>query len=255
MGRYYAFILDWIYRVFSNQTSSLRALLKIQKVPRDDPFYLSPEVIESVFDSNKPKKWIELRDLTMLRLMFATGMRVAEVCNLKIKHLVWVSSKTIHIHFKAKGQKKRQIPLVNMRTIQDIQQLISSLDGGSKYLFPTRTMTKMSTDNARARVYKKFRSLCTEENKVTPHVLRRSFAMRHLASTGDVYSVSRLLGHNHIATTQKYLRSNLADQEAELKRVGMTGKGYKSFKASPKQSAVLKKLRDRTRKISIWLSP
>lgn len=109
----------------------------------------------------------------------------------------------------------------------------------------------MSTDNARARVYKAFKSVCTKENKVTPHVLRRSFAMKHLAATGDMLSVSRLLGHNDIKTTQKYVRSNLEDQEAELRRVGMAGKNHKFFKASPKQDAVLKKIRDRTRKRSM----
>jgi len=226
-------------------------LISCQKVVRDDPFYLAPEVIEAVFDDNSPKKWIELRDLTMMQMMFATGMRVEEICSLKIKHLLWVSNQKIHIRFKAKGGKKRKMPLIDIRVIKNIEQLLSLNDRGSKFLFPTRKLTKMSTDNARARVYKAFKSKCTKDNKVTPHVLRRSFAMKHLASTGDMLGVSKLLGHQQITTTQKYVRSNLEDQEAELRRVGMADKDYKSFKASPKQDPVLKKILDRTRKNSI----
>lgn len=221
--------------------------ISCQKISIKDPFYLNSDTVQKVLDNMAPKKWIELRDLTMLQVMYATGMRVAEVCSLKTKQLIWISSKTIHIHFKAKGRKKRALPLIDSKTIRNIEKLQSLTEGNSKYLFPTRDGTKMSTDNARARTFKVFKEQSSKKNKVTPHVLRRSFAMKLLSQSGDLEGVSAMLGHNQITTTQKYTRSNLEDREAELRRIGMAGKDNKPFAMEPAKDAILERIRARSR--------
>ena len=120
-------------------------------------------------------------------------------------------------------------------------------DVNSKYVFPSRSGSKMSTLNMADRVTRFF-SPHGLDKKVTPHVLRRSAAMNWLVKGVDIFHVSAMLGHEHITTTELYVRSNLEDREAELKRVGMDKGDFEPFKPNKAEDAFIEALMAKTRK-------
>ena len=68
-----------------------------------------------------------------------------------------------------------------------------------------------------------------KEKRVTPHVLRRSAAMKWLSGGMDVFHISAMLGHERVETTEKYVRSNLEDREAQLKKSREGQPEYKPY--------------------------
>ena len=222
-------------------------LIQSQKVDRKDPFYLNNQTVTKAIESYEPEKWTQFRDYTIVQFMMATGLRVAEVCNLKVKDILWLSKRKIHIRFKGKGRKQRVLPIIDNALIKNLSQLLEFPDVNSKYVFPGVSGSKMSTSNLRKRV-DRFFSPQGLKKKVTPHVLRRSAAMNWLSKEMDIFHVSAMLGHEHLSTTEHYLRSNLEDKEAELKRIGMNDNEFKPFKPKKGQDEFLDRLMKRIQK-------
>lgn len=183
-------------------------LIRARRLPRSDPFYISEDRFRPIIQEQRPNSWLAYRDSTMVQFMLATGLRVAEVCNLKKKQILGVSSNTIHIRFKAKGRKNRVVPVIDTGLISNLKHFLSFSDVKSKYVFPSANGNRMSESNLGDRVNRFFKPYKFKQ-KVTPHVLRRSAAMKWLRDGSDIFHVSAMLGHEHISTTQKYVRSNL----------------------------------------------
>ncbi len=213
---------------FMNTYRRIR-LISNRRLSRSDPFYLSEDNFLPIFDNFQPNSWIAHRDYTMIQFMLATGLRAAEVCSLKAKQILWVSSHTIHIRFKGKGRKNRVVPVIDNGVITNLKRLLSFSDVQSKYVFPSDTGHRMSESNLGNRVTRFFKPY-KYKKKVTPHVLRRSAAMKWLRDGSDIFHVSAMLGHEHISTTQKYVRSNLEDRVEEMRRNAKGNKNFEPFK-------------------------
>jgi len=222
-------------------------LLQARRLPRQDPFYVSKGTLVSIVEAFRPNSWTQFRDYTMIQFMVATGLRASEVCNLKAKDILWLSSSKVHIRFKGKGRKKRVLPLLDIAVIQCLRDLMGMSDVNSKYVFPGKSGTRMSMSNLGNRV-NRFFAPHGLKHKVTPHTLRRSAAMNWLSSGMDIFHVSAMLGHEQITTTEQYLRSNLEDRESELRRIGINKAEFKPFKPSKDVDEFLEKLRKRVRK-------
>jgi integrase/recombinase XerD len=145
-----------------------------------------------------------IRDRAMLEVMYASGLRVSELCSLKlgevnlINHLL-----TIY----GKGNKQRSVPLSSFAG----DYLQKYLDGprarnkgrSSEYVFLNRNGKPIS------RVYfftqiKKYAKKAGIETPISPHTLRHCFATHLLENGADLRSVQEMLGHSKIATTQIY---------------------------------------------------
>lgn len=183
----------------------------------------------------------------MVQFMLATGLRVAEVCNLKKKQILWISFNTIHIRFKAKGRKNRVVPVIDTGLISNLKHFLSFSDVKSKYVFPSANGNRMSESNLGDRVNRFFKPYKFKQ-KVTPHVLRRSAAMKWLRDGSDIFHVSAMLGHEHISTTQKYVRSNLEDRMEEMRRHAKGNKNSEPFKLGNDHDEFLESLMKRKRR-------
>jgi len=221
--------------------------IKTKRLPRRDPFYLTRTSYTSIVEAFSPRNWTQFRDYTMVQFMVATGLRVSEVSKLKVKDVLWLSSKKVHIRFKGKGRKKRVLPLIDTTVLHNLRKLLNMSDVNSKYVFPGNSGSRMSISNLADRI-DRFFSPHKLDRKVTPHVLRRSAAMNWLSMGMDIFHVSAMLGHEQIATTEKYLRSNLEDRETELRRVGIDAGEFQPFKPSQDVDGFLESLRKKVRK-------
>lgn len=147
-----------------------------------------------------------LRDKAILELLFSTGLRVSELCSLNRDHF---QSGRDEFSVRGKGGKVRLVfisdtakTVVNgyLKKRDDVEEaLFVSFPGKKKNASPTR-LTSRSIE----RIVRHYATVCGIGGKVTPHVIRHSFATDLLRNGADIRSVQTMLGHANVATTQIY---------------------------------------------------
>ena len=181
-------------------------LLEIPKVPRKLPNILTIQEIESILNSIPNKTPMATRDLAIFELLYSCGLRVTELCDLKISHILWDSDM---IRVLGKGDKERFVPLgpiakENLTNYlnQDRSELTKKKSKVSE-VFLSRNGNKLT----RMMIWillKKWTANANIKKEVSPHTLRHSFATHLLEGGADLRSVQEMLGHADITTTQIY---------------------------------------------------
>ena len=173
--------------------------LELPKRGRALPKYLSPEEIELLISSSGDIK-TSVRLRCMLELLYASGLRVSELCELPLSANL---GDRLLIH--GKGAKERLVPM--HPTAQEALQKWLSVrgDNDSKYVFPTNSSSGHITRDGFFKILKKCAVLAgIDPNRVSPHVLRHSFASHLLAGGANLRVIQTMLGHEDISTTQIY---------------------------------------------------
>jgi integrase/recombinase XerD len=169
------------------------------------PKYLSLEDVDRLLQAPDPSTLQGVRDRAMLELLYATGLRVSELCLLRMTD--WNATLGV-IHVTGKGNKQRLVPVgrsalaaVGVYLDTNRPQLLKGRP--SPYLFVTARGGPMTRQG--------FWKLLTGHGKkvgifrrLTPHVVRHSFATHLLERGADLRSVQSMLGHADISTTQIY---------------------------------------------------
>lgn len=182
-------------------------LLGTQKLWQRVPSVLSPDEIDTLLSAPQPPHPWPRRDRAMLELLYATGCRVSELSNLRVRDL-HLEERYCLCH--GKGDKQRVVPL-GRKAVAAVEAYLQHerprLAG--RQATPSLFLL-LSTRGARLRreriweLLKRYAKLagCTEE--LSPHSLRHSFATHLLAGGADLRQVQEMLGHASIATTQIY---------------------------------------------------
>lgn len=191
------------------------AHIPLPKQWRTLPKYLTHAQVDLLLGSPEVVKSTGRRDRAMLELLYATGLRVSELCNLDLSD---VNLEMGVLRVMGKGGKQRMVPIGKSALAAVTDYLTSArsalLKGrASRYLFITAqggAMTRQNFNKLLGQLGKKVGIF----QKLTPHVLRHSFATHLLEGGADLRSVQTMLGHADIATTQIYthvLRSRLRE--------------------------------------------
>lgn len=144
-----------------------------------------------------------LRDVAVLELLFATGIRVSELCALKPGD-IRLDEGEIKIY--GKGAKERFVQIANpavLQSLQEYQTTFSHVIEETGTFFVNRLHRPLSDQSVRGLV-RKYAKLAGVEEHITPHMFRHSFATLLLEEDVDIRYIQRLLGHSSIATTQIY---------------------------------------------------
>lgn len=174
------------------------------KLPRTLPNILDLDEVERLLE--QPDQGLQgLRDRAMLELLYATGMRVSELMQLPVNH---VHLEAGYVLLFGKGSKERIVPMgfEAMRWVQRyLQESRPQLLKGreSEFLFISRYGKPMS----RQQFWKSIKAYGKKagiRKRITPHLLRHSFASHLLERGADLRSVQLMLGHVDISTTQIY---------------------------------------------------
>ena len=169
------------------------------------PKYLSLEQIEKLLAAPDPARLVGVRDRAMLEFLYATGLRVSELCAAELSALKLDPGL---IRVRGKGGKERFVP-VGRSALRAVQEYLERgrpqmLKGrGSPYLFVTARGSRM-TRQAFWKLIVLYGKRAGIWQKLTPHVLRHSFATHLLEGGADLRSVQTMLGHADIGTTQIY---------------------------------------------------
>jgi site-specific recombinase XerD len=144
------------------------------------------------------------RDVAVLETIYSCGLRVSELCNLRVEDIHF--SEAI-VRVRGKGKKERLAPIgaPALRAIEDYwAQLLEPPSGAQPVFRADTTKAAPLSPLQLARRLKTYLVLAGLDPHLTPHKLRHSYATHLLDAGADLRSVQELLGHAHLATTQVY---------------------------------------------------
>lgn len=183
------------------------ALIASQKLWRRVPKVLSPAEVDRLMTAPLAGEPLWRRDRAILELLYATGARVSEVANLRMRD---IHLDERHVLCHGKGDKQRLVPLgVSAQKIvseylnREREKLAARRDPPSEFLFLSSRGRRLSRERI-WELIKKSTTMAGITKKISPHSLRHSFATHLLAGGADIRHVQELLGHASIATTQLY---------------------------------------------------
>lgn len=192
--------------LFQERISDLDAakFIELPKSSKPLPVVLSVSEIAKMLDSIPDKTPIDLRNKAMIETLYASGLRISELVNLKTSN---IHLREKYIVVIGKGNKERMVPLGDTA----VEALRVYIEKGRPFLSKTAGSTLFynyqGTQISRQSLYKYIVKLA-EENGITkeisPHTIRHSFATHLLEGGTDLRIVQELLGHEDISTTQIY---------------------------------------------------
>lgn len=152
-----------------------------------------------------------LRDAAIAELLFATGMRISELCTLKSDD-VNLFDGTILIY--GKGDKERRIQIGNddvIRILEEYKNDYNSEIKRCKHFFANQSGKALSDQSVR-RMINKYSSLAGIDLHITPHMFRHTFATSLLEADVDIRYIQEMLGHSSINVTEIYTHVAIAKQ-------------------------------------------
>lgn len=183
-------------------------LLGTQKMWERIPKAITPAAVECFLSAPNRCDTYWLRDLCILELLYATGCRVSEVCDLLLANVHLPEGYCL---VEGKGSKQRMVP-IGSRAVAVIRNylqeqrplLLGERDPvAAKWLILSRTGKRLRRE-AVWELVKRYALRADIDPEVSPHTLRHSFATHMLAGGADLRQIQELLGHASIQTTQIY---------------------------------------------------
>ncbi|HEA25915.1 MAG TPA: site-specific tyrosine recombinase XerD [Ectothiorhodospiraceae bacterium] len=187
-------------------TGDASAQLESPKLGRSLPKTLSEDDVDALLMAPDVKQPLGLRDRAMLELLYACGLRVSELVNIRIDQ---INLNQGVIRVVGKGDKERLIPMGEEAVdwiehfIKEARPQILEKRDMTDALFPSRLGRAMSRQ-AFWQLIKRYASMADINKPLSPHVLRHAFATHLLNHGADLRVVQLLLGHNSLTTTQIY---------------------------------------------------
>lgn len=147
---------------------------------------------------------VALRDVAVLETIYSCGLRVSELCGLRVEDIDW-NERIIRV--RGKGRKERLVPIGEpaLHAIESYWGAILEPPTGTQPVFRADTKRALPLNRVQlARRLKRYLVVAGLDPKLTPHKLRHSYATHLLDAGADLRSVQELLGHAHLITTQVY---------------------------------------------------
>lgn len=189
-------------------------------LPKIIPLSVVESLLSSAYEekncgSTAKKRDNAIRNVAVLELLFATGIRISELCSLK-SDSVDISNKTIIIN--GKGSKERLLRIENSSVLSALRTYSQSYSDEILYcgsFFVNRNRTTFS-DQAARRMIRHYSDLASVQLHITPHMFRHTFATSLLDAGVDIRIIQELLGHSSITTTEIYTHVSLTRQAEVL---------------------------------------
>ncbi|MDE1988550.1 MAG: tyrosine-type recombinase/integrase [Patescibacteria group bacterium] len=204
--------------------------IELAKIGERSLDLITPEELGLLINAPDTSNLKGLRDRAILELLFSTGLRVSELCSLPRD----ISLKTDEFSIRGKGDKIRVVFIsddaktviknyLNERKDMDDALFVQVSNPNSEKFQKSKTL-RLTTRSVE-RIVKHYAIKAGISKKVTPHVIRHSFATDLLSNGADLRSVQALLGHSNITTTQIY--THVTDKQLREVHKNFHGKGRK----------------------------
>jgi integrase/recombinase XerD len=187
--------------------------------PRPLPKLLAPEQVARLLEAPDTRRPLGCRDRALLEVLYATGARVSEVAGLRTDALVQGGEV---VRLFGKRDKQRLVPLGRRarealgQYLTRVRPQLEARGSGSALVFLSHRGRALTRD----RILRMVQDLAAQLGlpRVTPHVLRHSFATHMLENGADLRSIQELLGHANLGTTQKYTHASVEHLRNEYRK-------------------------------------
>lgn len=176
---------------YKSQFSQEKTKLKLSKIPKLLPKFLSYKEIQNGLNQIDKSTTIGLRDYALILFLYASGARISECLALRRED---IEGEWLHIRH-AKGEKERMVPIAKV-AIKAIEDYLNEMKKESGFVWRNYKGDRLSRISA----YK----ITQKYLGVSPHVLRHSYATSLITGGADLRVVQELLGHASLLTTQIY---------------------------------------------------
>ena len=205
LSSYFSYLIDR-KKIKKNPLNGIYTPKLIKKLPT----VLSLEEIKKIFkqSENSDNELLGLRDRCIIELLYSCGLRVSELCELKVNNIQFDSNV---IRFFGKGNKERIIPLTFYakewleKYLYQSRQILSNRKlSDQKYVFLSNNGKRLT----RAAIWqsiKKYVGAAGITKTVSPHTFRHSFATHLVDGGANLVEIQKLLGHSDISTTEIYV--------------------------------------------------
>lgn len=168
------------------------------------PSNLLQNEVKKMMDSFDPENPLECRNLALAELLYSSGFRISELLNLNVSE---INQQQRIVRVMGKGGKERFVP-IGEKAIEALNLYLAKRplllhDNKEKALFLLKNGKRMTSSEAYRVIHKAMNGV-TEISRKSPHILRHSFATHLLDNGADIQSVSEMLGHSSLSSTQIY---------------------------------------------------
>lgn len=177
------------------------------------PDFLTINEINDLINSIGEENLLDLRNKTILELLYATGLRVEELVNLKKKD---INFKNKYLKVKGKGNKERSVPITDI-ALKKVNKYLKRRKYENEKIFLSKNGNPLSQRDIRRILKKLIKKMALDKN-ITPHTIRHSFATHLLERGADLRLVQELLGHSSISTTQIYTHISMEKMKEYYKK-------------------------------------
>lgn len=181
------------------------AQVSLPKLEKRLPEFFYEQELEMLFQSIDTEDSVGKRNMALLELMYATGIRVGECAGIQLSD---VDERMNVLLVRGKGKKERYVPFGDMakRALNDYiqngrKQLLKNNE--HPFLFVNQRGTPLTARGIQY-IFRKLIENAGENHRIHPHMIRHSFATHLLNNGADLRTVQELLGHSHLSSTQVY---------------------------------------------------
>ena len=186
-------------------------------LPKTIPMHIIKTLLKSLYyqqnlETTELRKKYITRDIAVIELLFATGIRISELCSLEISD-VDIIEKNILIY--GKGSKERRLQIGNSEVLKALityQAAFKKELEHSKFFFINRINNRLSEQSIRNMIVK-YSKQASIKLHITPHMFRHSFATYLLEEDVDIRYIQEMLGHSSIHITEIYTHVTMAKQK------------------------------------------
>ena len=182
-------------------------LLDNPKKDKPLPKVLTEDEVVKMLEAISSDEPRDVRDRAILEVMYGCGLRVSELCDLRLEDIV-ADGELLRII--GKGNKERLVPIGHAagaaltKYINGARNFFTQSDLGVTHVFVTRLKKQFTRRGIFKMVKERAAAVDIAEDRISPHVLRHSYASHMLSRGADIRAIQELLGHADIATTQVY---------------------------------------------------
>jgi integrase/recombinase XerD len=184
-------------------------------LPKSLTFQTVKLIWDAVYEGQFASRERRLRDIAVFELLFATGLRVSELCSLKYKD---IDLENGQIKIRGKGAKERLVQVCNpeaLLRLSEYKDAFSTQILMSGYFFVNRLSKRLSEQSVRYMI-RGYAKIAGINQSVTPHMFRHTFATMLLEEDVDIRYIQKMLGHSSINTTEIYTHVAMQKQKEIL---------------------------------------
>jgi len=206
------------YMLINNMVdTNIAKFVKTPKTNRELPHYLSLKEAREILNLPVGNDKVILRDRLILELFYATGVRISELIKI---HLKDIDLEKNLIHVVGKGNKERIVIIgseAKTALLNYLEILKENNNFHEGFLFPPIRKNKNNTISPKTvfNIVKKYLKIVSNDEKLSPHSLRHTFATHMLNNGADLIAIKDMLGHQSLSSTQIYTHL----QPEKLKKV------------------------------------